>query len=110
MPPYPHLLEQPLDFNQATASVSAMKAIGVPYSERTVAEAAELARKQAQEIEAKVIAENGPKGVGDRKVVALVAYLMRLGTDLDKPVVQPAGEPTGVASAGAPALGQGGGQ
>jgi hypothetical protein len=35
---------------------------------------------------------------------------MRLGTDLDKPVVQPAGEPTGVARADAPALGQGGGQ
>jgi cytochrome c oxidase cbb3-type subunit I/II len=110
MPPYPHLLEKPLDFAQAADSVAAMKAIGVPYSDETVAQAEVLARRQADEIAAKVVAEAGPAGIGDRKVVALVAYLMRIGTDLDKPVAAPSAEGTSVASAGQPSAEQGGGQ
>jgi cytochrome c oxidase cbb3-type subunit I/II len=120
MPPYPHLLEKPLDFAQAERSVAAMRALGVPYAEQTVADAARLARVQADEIAAKVVAENGPAGLGERKVVALVAYLMRLGTDLDKPVGAPASMPgpagdvtaaaAGVATTATPVVEQGGGQ
>jgi hypothetical protein len=79
-----------------------------------------LARVQADEIAAKVVAENGPAGLGERKVVALVAYLMRLGTDLDKPVGAPASMPgpagdvtaaaAGVATTATPVVEQGGGQ
>jgi hypothetical protein len=87
-----------------------MKAIGVPYSDETVAQAEVLARRQADEIAAKVVAEAGPAGIGDRKVVALVAYLMRIGTDLDKPVAAPSAEGMSVASAGQPSAEQGGGQ
>ena len=92
MPPYPHLLEQPLDFAQAEASVAAMKALGVAYSDAEVATASTLARAQAERIAAQIVEEQGPAGLGDRKVVALVAYLMRLGTDLDKPVAAPEAE------------------
>jgi cytochrome c oxidase cbb3-type subunit I/II len=96
MPPYPHLLEQPLDFGQAHDSVAAMKAIGVPYGDETVTDAARLARMQAAAIEAQITAEAGkPMGIEDRKIVALVAYLMRLGTDIYKP----APEENGVAPA-----------
>jgi cytochrome c oxidase cbb3-type subunit I/II len=113
MPPYPHLLEKPLDFTQASRSVAAMKAIGVPYSDAVVADAADLARAQAAEIAARIVTEAGPEGLGDRKVVALVAYLMRIGTDLDKPVAPAAettpGLATEVASVAAPAAEQGGG-
>ena len=69
-----------------------------------------LARKQADEIAAKVVAEAGPAGIGDRKVVALVAYLMRIGTDLDKPVAAPAADATSIANAGVPDAAQGGGR
>lgn len=110
MPTYEHLLNSQLDFTQAADSVAAMKALGVPYSDATVAEAVQLARRQAEEIAAKVVAEQGPQGVGDRKVVALVAYLMRIGTDLDKPVAAPAAEGTSVANAAEPTATQGGGQ
>jgi cytochrome c oxidase cbb3-type subunit I/II len=108
MPPYPHLIEKPLDFTQAARSVAAMKALGVPYPDQTLADAANMARVQAEEIAAKVVAESGPAGLADRKVVALVAYLMRIGTDLDKPVQEQA--PTGVATIAAPAAEAGGGQ
>ena len=33
-----------------------------------------------------IVAESGPAGAEDRKAIALIAYLMRLGTDLDKPM------------------------
>jgi cytochrome c oxidase cbb3-type subunit I/II len=77
----------------------------VPYPDRTVADAANMARVQAEEIAAKVVAESGPAGLADRQVVALVAYLMRIGTDLDKPVQEQA--PTGVATIAEPAAGGG---
>ena len=32
------------------------------------------------------MAESGPIGAEDRKAIALIAYLIRLGTDLDKPM------------------------
>jgi cytochrome c oxidase cbb3-type subunit I/II len=100
MPPYPHLLEKPLDFAQARASVSAMQAIGVPYSDQDVADAEEKARAQAKAIEAQIAAEAGkPMGIEDRQVVAVVAYLMRLGTDIYRPAPEEgASAPAGIAT------------
>ena len=94
MPAYPHLLDQELDFAATTASVKALKAVGVPYTDEQVARAPELAREQAARVEAQLVAENGKpegmQGMGTRKVVAVIAYLQRLGVDLGKPVeVQP---------------------
>ena len=112
MPPYPHLLEQQLDFGQAHDSVVAMKAIGVPYNEETVTDAARLARMQAAAIEAQIAAEAGkPMGIEDRKMVALVAYLMRLGTDIYKPAPEENGvtpAATDIASSGEVGQPQGG--
>jgi cytochrome c oxidase cbb3-type subunit I/II len=100
MPPYPHLLGKPLDFAQAHASVAAMQALGVPYSDKVVAEAEALARVQADAIEAQITAEAGkPMGIADRRVVALVAYLMRLGTDIYRPAPEErSAAPTGIAT------------
>ena len=80
-----------------------------------VADAASLARKQAEEIAAKIRTEQGPAeqasaSYADRQVVAVVAYLMRLGTDLDKPAPAPAVGGTGIATVAEPATTQGGGQ
>ncbi|RLS67526.1 MAG: cytochrome-c oxidase, cbb3-type subunit I [Planctomycetota bacterium] len=102
MPPYPHLLEKELDFTQAAETMTAMKALGVPYSERDVIDAALNARAQADAIAARVVAEAGPTGVADRKMVALVAYLMRLGTDLDKPIAPPSPATPGIAAVNPP--------
>lgn len=94
MPPYPHLSEGVLDVASIRNSVAAMKALGVPYSDREVTEAETLARTQAQKIAARIVEEGGPAGVEDRKAVALIAYLLRLGTDLDKPLSTPGGAPS----------------
>ena len=105
MPRYPHLLDRPIEFADATASVKALRAVGVPYSEAEVAGAAEAARAQAARVEEQLIAENGGKaegmkGMSGRRVVALIAYLQRLGTDLNKPVPVPAPSAPAVTSAG----------
>ncbi|MBL9118478.1 MAG: cytochrome-c oxidase, cbb3-type subunit I [Phycisphaerae bacterium] len=86
MPSYPHLVDKAMDWSRITANVNAMVALGVDYDEATVRDAERLAKEQAKKIADQVVAEAGPNGMEDKQVVALIAYLMRLGTDLDKPV------------------------
>jgi cytochrome c oxidase cbb3-type subunit I/II len=81
MPPYAHLNRRPLDFDGIQARVDAMVMLGVPYGE-AVTNAPAMARAQAAEIGAGIEASGGPAGIGDREVVALIAYLQRLGKDI----------------------------
>ena len=77
MPAYPHLAENRVDFERTRGKLMAMQTLGVPYSDAEVANAARDARREAawiaQELEGE--AEVDP----DSELVALVAYLQRLG-------------------------------
>jgi cytochrome c oxidase cbb3-type subunit I/II len=87
MPSYRHLLESTIDFEQIQSRVNAMAMIGVPYGEAVKpGRAAELARAQAEGIAAELEAQGGEPGMSDRQVIALIAYLQRLGTDINAPV------------------------
>jgi cytochrome c oxidase cbb3-type subunit I/II len=86
MPPYPHLLEETIDFDAIERSMIAMRKLGVPYDDADIDGSPASAREQAEAIAAQIVAEDGPKGTEDRKVVALIAYLLRLGTDLNRPI------------------------
>jgi cytochrome c oxidase cbb3-type subunit I/II len=55
----------------------------VPYGD-AVTRAPEMAREQAQAIAAGIEQAGGPAGLGDREVVALIAYLQRLGKDIQQ--------------------------
>jgi len=66
----------------------------VPYGD-AVTRAPELAREQARTIAADIEAAGGPKGLADKEIVALVAYLQRLGTDIRKPPAQAGAGPGG---------------
>ena len=91
MPAYPHLLEQTIDFDQIQTRVRANAMIGVPYGEAVKAgRSQELARAQAKTIAEDIAKSQGPGGLEDKKVVALIAYLQRLGTDISKPPPTPA--------------------
>lgn len=90
MPSYAWMLEKPLALDQIAPSVRAMVRLGVPYEPEVVANAEGLAVAQAKEIAARIVQENGPAGMEDREVIALIAYMLRLGTDLDRPVEAPA--------------------
>jgi cytochrome c oxidase cbb3-type subunit I/II len=91
MPPYPWLLSTPLDFGVIPASVAAQTTLGVPYAAAEVERAALLAREQAQRIAQDVVQQGGPRGLEDKQIVALVAYLQRLGTDIKTAAAHAAG-------------------
>jgi cytochrome c oxidase cbb3-type subunit I/II len=85
MPPYPWLAEDELDNSTLNKKIDVLKMLGTPYPEEYPEEA--LADLEAQ---AKVIADNlrdQIDGLDDpmlekREMIALIAYLQRLGTDI----------------------------
>ena len=89
MPPYPWLIEDQLDVSSLSAKISAMRKLGVPYQEGYEDIALEELQYQATEI-ANDIAANGVEVSPDREVIALIAYLQRIGTDINNAEVVPA--------------------
>ncbi|MDQ2642934.1 MAG: cytochrome-c oxidase, cbb3-type subunit I [Myxococcota bacterium] len=83
MPKYPWLATDDLDFASVQPRVDAMAMLGVPYGD-AVKHGEAMARSQAQEIAAELLAQGGPAGLENKKIVALIAYLQRLGTDIRK--------------------------
>ena len=89
MPPYPWLIEDQLDVSSLSAKISAMRKLGVPYQDGYEDIALEELQFQATEI-ANDIAVNGVEVSPDREVIALIAYLQRIGTDINNAEVVPA--------------------
>jgi cytochrome c oxidase cbb3-type subunit I/II len=88
MPPYAFLATAPVDFGRTAAKVYAMRALGVPYAEAEVEGAGNLARAQAAEIAADLRSNGAPADEGS-ELVALVAYLQRLGGPAAAPAPAP---------------------
>ena len=80
MPPYPWLLEWSYDPADVQKSVATLQTLGVPYSDDEVANAPALMKQQADQIVAS-LASAGIQTTADKEIVALTAYLQRLGTD-----------------------------
>jgi cytochrome c oxidase cbb3-type subunit I/II len=85
MPKYDWLFERTLDISNTTAKINAMRAIGVPYPEgyenNVEAEMKAQASKIAADIENE-LKQDGVKVKPDAEIIALIAYLQRLGTDI----------------------------
>ena len=84
MPPYPWLLTDALDLSKTTQKIDAMIMLDVPYGPEAAANAPQMARDQAQKIAAEIAEQGGPSDLADKEIVALIAYLQRLGTDIYK--------------------------
>lgn len=84
MPAYSHLERNALDFAFIQKRVDAMVMLGVPYGE-AVNRAPEMAREQAAQMAASIESQGGPAGLADKEVIALIAYLQRLGRDIKTP-------------------------
>jgi cytochrome c oxidase cbb3-type subunit I/II len=82
MPAYPHLYEDVIPWGDIQDRVDGMAMLGVPYSAAALADADGLARAQAAEISARIASEGGPSGLEDNDVIALIAYMQRLGQDI----------------------------
>ncbi len=101
MPSYRHLIDKKLDFDSIPVRVKAMQALGVPYSEEQRLTSTEHARTQAEALAATFVEQNGSPYVdesgevvdlAERRVIAVVAYLERMGRDFLNPVQIAEGE------------------
>jgi len=78
MPPYPWLLDNTVDWSRLPAKIAAMRVLGVPYPEWTDEEILANMQEQADAIVAD-LAANFRSTEADRQIVALIAYLQKLG-------------------------------
>jgi cytochrome c oxidase cbb3-type subunit I/II len=81
MPRYPWLYELYYDIENTPDKISAMRTLGVPYPEGYEVQAIADAQKQAEDIAAQLKAENIETDPA-LDIIALIAYLQRLGTDI----------------------------
>lgn len=81
MPTYQWLLENDLDMESTPSKIKAMRAIGVPYEEGYEEFANDDLMKQAETI-ANDLINNGAPVEPQKEIIALIAYLQRLGTDI----------------------------
>jgi cytochrome c oxidase cbb3-type subunit I/II len=94
MPRFNWLLEQDLDLSSLQAKMTGLRSVGVPYTDADIDGGVAHAQSQASTIAESIKAEGGPPNLGNKKVIALVAYLQRLGTDIRGEVGAPAPAPT----------------
>ncbi|MES2730849.1 MAG: cytochrome-c oxidase, cbb3-type subunit I [Bacteroidota bacterium] len=81
MPPYPWLADDTYDKSLTPKMINAMRTLGVPYAEGYENQANTDADQQAQQI-VDNLKKDGIDTQPDRQIVALIAYLQRLGTDI----------------------------
>ena len=100
MPSYTWLIQDELDKSDTEDKMRAMQTLGVPYTDEEIEKAQQWMTEQGTEIEKnlyqdpdfvksyeadkKFAVENGEEftEMRDREIVALIAYLQRLGTDI----------------------------
>jgi cytochrome c oxidase cbb3-type subunit I/II len=100
MPAYPHFAEKTIDWTALEQRVGTMAMLGVPYGD-VVTQAIPMAKAQAEAIARDVEASGGPGGLADKQIVAITAYMQRLGRDIAAPATASA-TPTGPAAGGQP--------
>ena len=81
MPAYPWLIEQEIDNSLLIAKLKGMRTLGVPYTQAEIDNAFADLAKQAEEIN-KDLKEHQVEIPANREIIAVIAYLQRLGTDI----------------------------
>ena len=92
MPAYPHLLTNELNMKSLPARIEAAAFLGAPYSEEVLADPIKFAKAQAQQIVKELEEQDGPTTtvdsagkeipLEDTQVIAMIAYMQRVGVDL----------------------------
>lgn len=81
MPNYSWLIENKLDYSTLDSKITVLRKLGVPYPANYENIAKDELEKQAKEI-ALDLQKNGIAADGTEEIIALIAYLQRLGTDI----------------------------
>ncbi len=83
MPAYPWFISDQIDLEAIPVKIRAMQTLGVPYAEGFDLIAVENLLKQGQSI-ADDLKSNGIEVEKDREILAVIAYMQRLGVDITK--------------------------
>jgi cytochrome c oxidase cbb3-type subunit I/II len=81
MPTYPGFATNVIEWEVIPKRVEVMAMLGVPYGEAVNSSLA-MAKAQAKEIADDIQKNGGPAGLEDKEIVAMVAYIQRLGRDI----------------------------
>lgn len=91
MPAYPHLMTEELNFKSIPGRIKAAAALGAPY-DRELTDSEAMAMEQAKQIVKELVEQGGPAKVKNSRgedvalekthVIAMIAYLQRVGVDL----------------------------
>ncbi len=81
MPAYPWLNEKKIDLSHVEGKIITLRRLGVPYPEGYETKATDDLRAQAKQI-AERLQQSGATVEPETEIVALIAYLQRLGTDI----------------------------
>ncbi|WP_117883190.1 cytochrome-c oxidase, cbb3-type subunit I [Aureibaculum luteum] len=90
MPRYSWMYTDDLNTSNTQGKMEAMVKLGVPYSQSEVDKGLFLLRNQAEEIEKSLrqdpeyVKNYGESNMQDKEIIAVIAYLQRLGTDIKK--------------------------
>jgi cytochrome c oxidase cbb3-type subunit I/II len=90
MPPFPWLITDELDTSSTPSKIRVMQTLGVPYPPGYATKANADLAAQAQQV-ATNLKDGGIDVASDREIIALIAYLQRLGTDIKAGQNKPAG-------------------
>ncbi len=82
MPPYAFMLEKNLDTSTTSAKIRAMQKLGVPYPDGFDARANRVLMEQASSISSSLLADS-IRVAPHKEVIALIAYMQRLGADIN---------------------------
>jgi cytochrome c oxidase cbb3-type subunit I/II len=89
MPAYPWLAEDDLDASDIKTKISVMRKLGVPYEEGFEDKIEANMDKQSMEIAKRIVKDLAGKdsdisaeNIANKEIIALIAYLQRLGTDI----------------------------
>ena len=90
MPKYTWFITDDLDYSNIEAKMRGLVKLGVPYTDFEIKNAPHILKQQASEIEKELrqdpefVVNYGDSHIEKKEVVAMIAYLQRLGTDIKK--------------------------
>jgi cytochrome c oxidase cbb3-type subunit I/II len=82
MPAYPWLLENKLDTSLTRQKMLTLQRLGVPYTAEEVESAVKTLTLQSELLNYR-LKPTVPESQPDREIVALIAYLQKLGSDIN---------------------------
>ncbi|MFK5957411.1 MAG: cytochrome-c oxidase, cbb3-type subunit I [Lutibacter sp.] len=88
MPRYTWIIKDDLNASNIEAKMNGLATLGVPYTDKEIANAKQSIITQAKKIETSLrqdpefVKNYGNSNIQNKEIVALIAYLQRLGTDI----------------------------